>query len=81
MLHRFISLGAGVRHTGLRAALLLLLVCAALGAYAQGPGSGGPGSGGPSPGGPTQAPIDGGASLLLAAGAAYGVRRLAGRRR
>ena len=37
----------------------------------------GPGSGGPTPGAaPTQIPIDGGASLLLAAGAAYGLKRL-----
>ncbi|TGE28170.1 PID-CTERM protein-sorting domain-containing protein [Hymenobacter metallicola] len=35
----------------------------------------GPGTGGPRPGA-TAAPIDGGASLLLAAGAAYGLRRL-----
>ncbi|PJJ47866.1 PID-CTERM protein-sorting domain-containing protein [Hymenobacter chitinivorans] len=35
----------------------------------------GPGLGGPQPGA-TTAPIDGGASLLLAAGAAYGLRRL-----
>lgn len=35
-----------------------------------------PGSGGPQPsGGPVQTPIDGGASLLLAGGAAYGWRR------
>ena len=36
-----------------------------------------PGSGGPTPlGGPTQTPIDGGVSLLLAAGGAYGLKRL-----
>ncbi len=38
-----------------------------------------PGSGGPSPANPadpTAVPIDGGASLLLAAGAAYGLKRL-----
>ncbi|GAA3926103.1 PID-CTERM protein-sorting domain-containing protein [Hymenobacter algoricola] len=35
----------------------------------------GPGSGGPRPGA-TNVPIDGGASLLLAAGGAYGLRRL-----
>ena len=39
---------------------------------AQGPGSTGPT---PSPP-PTGVPLDGGASLLLAAGAAYGLRRL-----
>lgn len=36
----------------------------------------GPGSGGPSPAAPTGVPIDGGASLLLASGAAYGLKRL-----
>ena len=36
-----------------------------------------PGSGGPTPGSaPTQTPIDGGASLLLAGGVAYGLRKL-----
>ena len=36
-----------------------------------------PGSGGPTPGlQPTQTPIDGGVSLLLAAGGAYGLKRL-----
>lgn len=36
-----------------------------------------PGSGGPGPGAsPTPVPIDGGASLLLAAGGAYGLKRL-----
>lgn len=38
-----------------------------------------PGSGGPTPVTPTQpteTPIDGGASLLVAAGAAYGLKRL-----
>lgn len=82
MLHRFISfLGARTQHAGLKLGLTLLLVGAATSLHAQGPGSGGPGSGGPTPGGATQAPIDGGVSLLLAAGAAYGVRRLAVRRR
>ena len=36
----------------------------------------GPGSGGPTPNGPIQTPIDGGAALLLAAGGAYGLKRL-----
>lgn len=36
----------------------------------------GPGVGGPQPGATTEVPIDGGASLLLAAGAAYGLRRI-----
>lgn len=40
-----------------------------------------PGSGGPTPGAaPTAVPIDGGASLLLAGGAAYGLRKLRQRR-
>jgi len=36
----------------------------------------GPGVGGPRPGVTTEVPLDGGASLLLAAGAAYGLRKL-----
>ncbi len=42
----------------------------------------GPGSGGPTPNQPpaTAVPIDGGAGLLLAAGAAYGLKRLRNRR-
>lgn len=40
-----------------------------------------PGSGGPTPGAaPTGVPIDGGASLLLAGGVAYGLRKLRTRR-
>jgi hypothetical protein len=35
-----------------------------------------PADGGPAPTGPTPIPLDGGASLLLAAGAAYGLKRL-----
>lgn len=55
---------------------LLLLAGAAPAALAQ------PGGGGPQPGGgPTGVPIDGGASLLLASGVAYGLRRLHQRRR
>jgi hypothetical protein len=51
---------------------LLLLSCGA--ALAQGtPGSGGPVPGTPDP---TPVPLDGGASLLLAGGAAYALRRL-----
>ncbi|WP_375437615.1 PID-CTERM protein-sorting domain-containing protein [uncultured Hymenobacter sp.] len=45
---------------------MLLLVAGSL--QAQGPGSGGPT--------PVAVPLDGGASLLLAAGAAYGLRCL-----
>lgn len=39
-----------------------------------------PGSGGPAPNAPTEIPLDGGASLLLAGGVAYGLRRLRQRR-
>ncbi|WP_375437287.1 PID-CTERM protein-sorting domain-containing protein [uncultured Hymenobacter sp.] len=49
-------------------ALFIAALSAAQPASAQGPGSGGPT--------PTAVPIDGGASLLLAAGAAYGLKRL-----
>ncbi|WP_400190124.1 PID-CTERM protein-sorting domain-containing protein [Hymenobacter sp. B81] len=52
--------------------VLLLLGSAASSARAQG----NPGSGGPQPGQPTAVPIDGGASLLLAGGAAYALSRL-----
>ena len=61
----------------LLSAALLLALAALPGstAHAQ------PGSGGPGPGpDPTQTPLDGGASLLLAAGVAYGLRRLRQRR-
>lgn len=50
------------------------LLVTAVAAYAQ------PGSGGPTPGATTAVPIDGGASLLLAAGGAYGLKRLRERR-
>ena len=40
-----------------------------------------PGTTGPTPAGPTGVPLDGGASLLLAGGVAYGLRRLRQRRR
>ncbi|MFD2786794.1 PID-CTERM protein-sorting domain-containing protein [Hymenobacter rubripertinctus] len=58
--------------------LLLLLTTVSFVALAQGPGSGGPI---PDPTDPTAVPIDGGASLLLAAGAAYGLKKLRARRR
>jgi hypothetical protein len=60
-------------------ALFLMLSTAVLGvlvsasAQAQNPNSGGP-----TP--PTAVPIDGGVSLLLASGAAYGLRKLRQRR-
>lgn len=38
-----------------------------------------PSSGGTGPGAPTAVPLDGGASLLLAGGVAYGLRRLRNR--
>ena len=64
----------------LRASLLvaaLLLASAHTPLRAQDPGSGGPQPGNPDP---TAVPIDGGASLLLAGGAAYALRRLRQRR-
>ena len=59
--------------------LVVTAVCmlASHSARAQ-PGSGGPT---PAPAGPIQTPIDGGASLLLASGAAYGLRKLRQRRK
>lgn len=61
----------------------LLLLALGLGlasaAQAQGPGSTGPAP--TAPAGPTGVPIDGGASLLLAGGVAYGLRRLRQHRR
>ncbi|MFD2718944.1 PID-CTERM protein-sorting domain-containing protein [Hymenobacter monticola] len=59
----------------LTAAALWLATGAASEALAQ-PGSGGPGPGTPTTPNPTDVPLDGGASLLLAAGAAYGLKRL-----
>ena len=52
----------------------LLLGGATQFAQAQAPGSGGP-TPDPTPD-PTDVPLDGGASLLLAGGIAYGLRRL-----
>ena len=40
-----------------------------------------PADGGPTPSGPTQIPIDGGVSLLLAGGVAFGIKQLRARRR
>ncbi|MFD2784123.1 PID-CTERM protein-sorting domain-containing protein [Hymenobacter rubripertinctus] len=57
--------------------LALTLLLPASAALAQGPGSGGPV---PDPTDPTAVPLDGGASLLLAGGVAYGLRRLRARR-
>lgn len=60
----------------LRGALLLALLLAAHLAPAQSE----PPEGGPEPDAPTAVPIDGGASLLLAAGLGLGVRKLRQRR-
>ena len=57
--------------------LLALCVLTSLPALAQ------PGSGGPTPGtplNPTAVPIDGGVSLLLAGGVAFGLKQLRARR-
>lgn len=54
------------------------LLAGATSAQAQAPGTGGPTPSTPTP---TDVPIDGGASLLLAAGAAYGLKRLRTARR
>lgn len=40
-----------------------------------------PADGGPSPTGPTAIPLDGGISLLLAGGVAYGIKQLRNRRK
>ncbi|WP_400193246.1 PID-CTERM protein-sorting domain-containing protein [Hymenobacter sp. B81] len=52
------------------------LVVFAFGLHLTAAAQGNPGSGGPQPGQPTAVPIDGGASLLLAGGAAYALSRL-----
>lgn len=61
---------------GLLAACLLLAATA----QAQAPGSGGPTPTSPTTT-PTSVPLDGGASLLLAGGVAYGLKKLRNRRR
>jgi hypothetical protein len=58
-------------------ALLFALAAATAQAQAQAPSDGGPAPGTQPT---TSVPIDGGASALLAAGAAYGLRRLRHRR-
>jgi len=62
-------------------AMVIMLSATGL-SLAQGPGGGGPepgpGNGG---GGATDVPVDGGISLLLAGGVAYGVKHLRDRRR
>jgi hypothetical protein len=54
----------------------------ALGVLLQLPAAAQPSTGGPTPGtpDPTAVPLDGGASLLLASGVAYGIRQLRARR-
>ncbi|MGI4759274.1 MAG: PID-CTERM protein-sorting domain-containing protein [Janthinobacterium lividum] len=62
---------------------LLAALCglASAPARAQAPGSGGPTPTTPVSPDPTPVPIDGGASLLLASGVAYGLKRLRTQRR
>jgi hypothetical protein len=64
--------------TLLLASALVLLAGGAQQALAQTPGSGGPTPQAPTA---TEVPLDGGASLLLAGGVAYGLRKLRQRRR
>jgi len=60
-----------IHHSGLQLGRLLFILLLAVGqAQAQAPGTGGPAPA------PAAVPLDGGASLLLLAGAAYGLRRL-----
>jgi MprA protease rhombosortase-interaction domain-containing protein len=58
----------------LRYCTIICLLFFALTTQAQAPSTGGPAPS--SPQAPTAVPLDGGASLLLAGGAAYGLRRL-----
>ena len=61
--------------------LLLLSLLLLAGAGFQQARAQAPADGGPVPAAPTAIPLDGGASLLLAAGAAYGLKRLRQKRR
>ncbi|MDJ0365815.1 hypothetical protein QMK33_11685 [Hymenobacter sp. H14-R3] len=66
-----------------RLVLPALLLAGALAGHAQ-PGNGGGTGGVPAPepqADPTAVPIDGGASLLLASGVAFGLKKLRDRRR
>lgn len=58
---------------------LLFLLALSETVLAQAPGSGGPGP--TPPVGPTDVPLDGGVSLLLAGGVAYGIKHLKNRRK
>ncbi|MES2389837.1 MAG: hypothetical protein V4543_17680 [Bacteroidota bacterium] len=61
-------------------AIVTLLVLLTGSANAQ--QSGEPGNSGPTPSGPNaQVPVDGGASLLLAAGVGYGIKKVRARRK
>ena len=53
-------------------ALLIVMICVIPKAKAQGPGFGG---------GTTDTPIDGGVSLLIAAGASYGIKKVYNKRK
>ncbi|GAA4013434.1 hypothetical protein GCM10022408_28120 [Hymenobacter fastidiosus] len=59
-----------MKHVILPVLILFLVLLGSSSTQAQGPGLGGPRPGA------TNAPLDGGASLLLAAGAAYGLKKL-----
>ena len=59
---------------------VLVLAVAFDGVALAQPGSGGPGPGTTTPD-PTAVPLDGGASLLLASGVAYGIKHLRNRRK
>jgi hypothetical protein len=59
-----------MKHVFLPILILFLVLLGSSSTRAQGPGEGGPQP--PA----TNAPLDGGASLLLAAGAAYGLKKL-----
>lgn len=61
-------------------AMVLMLSATAI-SMAQAPGGGGPVPGPGGGGGATEIPVDGGISLLLAGGVAYGVKHLRDRRR
>jgi hypothetical protein len=73
----FISLLLSLRRPAL---LLGVLLAAAVASHAQAPGNGGSTGGPPQPE-PTAVPLDGGASLLLASGVAFGLKKIRDRRR